>query len=197
MNKIILAGKIFTEPEFSHEFRGKEYYKFYLETIRSSGTPDILPCIVEKSLVSDLKKDDYAKLIGDVRTRNLKVDEGMKLEIKVNVKEFVPYENEDENDMTLEGYICRTSFLRVTPRGRKISDVILASHRNPNVKVSATDYIPCVFWGSGAKEVETLPVGTFISLTGRLQSRDYRKKMPDGTVANRVAYEFSVSEMEG
>ena len=86
--------------------------------------------------------------------------------------------------------------MRKTPRGRKIADVILASHRNPNQKIPKTDYIPCVFWGFAACEVETLPLGTFVSIHGRLQSRNYTKKFSDGTVENRVAYEFSVSFMD-
>lgn len=197
MNKIILAGKVYTEPEFSHEFKGTELYKFYLETIRTSGIPDILPVMVEKSLLGEIKKDDYVKLIGEIRTRNTQNEEGVRLEIKVHAKEFITYENEDENDATLEGYICKNSFMRKTPRGRKIADVILASHRNPNHKVPKTDYIPCIFWNYAAGEVETLPLGTFVSVSGRLQSRNYRKKHPDGTVENKVAYEFSVSAMEG
>lgn len=196
MNKIILAGKVYTEPEFSHECRGRELYKFFLETIRTSGTPDILPIMVDKSILGEIKKDDYVKLIGEIRTRNTQNEDGMKLEIKVHAKEFVTYENVDENDATLEGYICKNSFVRKTPLGRKIADVIIASHRNPNQKFTKTDYIPCIFWSYAAGEVETFPLGTLVSVNGRLQSRNYRKKMPDGTVENRVAYEFSVSEME-
>lgn len=195
MNKIILAGKVYTEPEFSHEFKGRELYKFYLESIRTSGTPDILPVMVDKSLLGEVKKDDYVKIIGEIRTRNTQHEEGVKLEIKVHVKEFVPYEDVDENDATLEGYICKNSFVRKTPLGRKISDAIVASHRIPNQKIPKTDYIPCIFWSHAAGEVEVLPLGTFISVHGRLQSRDYKKKLLDGTVEYRTAYEFSVSEM--
>lgn len=196
MNKIILAGKVYTEPKFSHECRGRELYKFFLESIRTSGTPDILPVMVDKSILGEIKKDDYVKLIGEIRTRNTQNEDGVKLEIKVHAKEFVPYENVDENDATLEGYVCKNSFVRKTPLGRKIADVIVGSHRNPNQKFTKTDYIPCIFWSYAAGEVETLPLGTLVSVNGRLQSRNYRKKLPDGTVENRVAYEFSVSEME-
>lgn len=195
MNKIILAGKVYTEPEFSHEFKGREFYKFYLESIRTSGTPDILPVMVDKSLLGEIKKEDYVKLVGEIRTRNTQNEDGVKLEIRVHVKEFVPYEDVDENDATLEGYICKNSFVRKTPLGRKISDAIVASHRIPNQKIPKTDYIPCIFWSHAAGEAEVLPLGTFISVHGRLQSRNYKKKLPDGTVENRVAYEFSVSEM--
>lgn len=196
MNKIILAGKVYTEPEFSHEFKEKEFYQFYLESVRTSGTPDILPVMVDKSLLGEIKKDDYVKLVGEIRTRNIQREDGVKLEIRVHAKEFVSYENEDENDATLEGYICKNSYVRKTPLGRKISDAIVASHRIPNQRIPKTDYIPCIFWSHAAGEAEVLPLGTFISVSGRLQSRNYKKKLPDGTVENRVAYEFSVSEME-
>lgn len=196
MNKIILAGKVYTEPEFSHEINEKKFYKFFVETFRTSGTPDILPVIAEKTLFDEINKDDYVKVIGEIRTRNIHNEDGIKLEVKVHAKEFLPYENEDENDVTLEGFICKNSFVRRTPFGRKILDTIIASHRKPNVKFTLTDYIPCVFWGKAAEEVEVLTVGSLISLAGRLQSRDYKKKLPDGTVENRVAYELSISEVE-
>ena len=195
MNKIILAGKVYTEPEFSHEFKEKEFYQFYLESVRTSGTPDILPVMVDKSLLGEIKKDDYVKLVGEIRTRNIQREDGVKLEIRVHAKEFIPYEDVDENDATLEGYICKNSYVRKTPLGRKISDAIVASHRIPNQRIPKTDYIPCIFWSHAAGEAEVLPLGTFISVSGRLQSRNYKKKLPDGTVENRVAYEFSVSEM--
>ena len=41
-----------------------------------------------------------------------------------------------------------------------------------------------------------MDVGTEVKITGRVQSRNYEKKFPDGTVETRVAYEVSIASME-
>ena len=40
-----------------------------------------------------------------------------------------------------------------------------------------------------------MPVGTRISLSGRIQSRVYQKTSSDGSVEDRTAYEVSVSKI--
>ena len=35
-----------------------------------------------------------------------------------------------------------------------------------------------------------------MKVTGRMQSRTYQKKQPDGSVIDKVAYEVSVSQIE-
>lgn len=196
MNKIILAGKVYTEPEFSHETHGKEFYKFYLKCVRKNGKLDILPVVSEKFLLGEIKKDDYVKIIGEIRTRDTIVEDKMRLEVKVFAKEFLPYEDKYENHATLEGYICRNHYVRNTEKGKKITKIV-ASHRKPNVRLTTSDYIPCVFFEEQGT-AESLPLGSFVSLHGELQSRDYRKRLKDGTIENRcnTTYEFSVSEME-
>ena len=59
-----------------------------------------------------------------------------------------------------------------------------------------SDYIPCIFWGRNARYVSELPVGTSLELEGRVQSREYVKKLDDGTTETRIAYEVSVSKVE-
>ena len=58
-----------------------------------------------------------------------------------------------------------------------------------------SDYIPCVVWGRLSKFASELSVGDKVHLTGRLQSRTYKKSLPDGTVEKRVAYELSVKTL--
>lgn len=43
-----------------------------------------------------------------------------------------------------------------------------------------SDYIPCIAWGRNAAYAESLDVGTKLMLEGRLQSREYKKKLDDG-----------------
>ena len=63
-----------------------------------------------------------------------------------------------------------------------------------NRSYKKSDYIPCILWGRNAKFCETLNVGSRVKLTGRIQSRKYEKKLEDGTVLSKVAYEVSISK---
>ena len=39
------------------------------------------------------------------------------------------------------------------------------------------------------------PVGEHIAAVGRVQSRNYQKKLPDETIVTRTAYEVSISKL--
>lgn len=80
----------------------------------------------------------------------------------------------------------------MTPFNREICDVLLAVNRAYN----KSDYIPCILWGRSARYVKDLPVGTKVSMWGRIQSRVYNKAAEDGSVEERVAYEFSVNRFK-
>ena len=54
MNKIILAGKITGDIEFSHEIHNERFYSFNLSTNRKSGVADVVPCIVSEVFVDSL-----------------------------------------------------------------------------------------------------------------------------------------------
>jgi single-stranded DNA-binding protein len=56
-------------------------------------------------------------------------------------------------------------------------------------------YIPCIAWGKDAKYVSELSVGTKISLNGRIQSREYGKKISGGEYEIRTAYEVSIRKV--
>ena len=94
------------------------------------------------------------------------------------------------NDAKLEGFICKNPIYRKTPLGREIADILVAVNRTYN----RSDYIPCILWGRNAKYCENLEVGTKVNVEGRIQSRTYEKKLEDGEIQKRVAYEVSVSK---
>ena len=58
------------------------------------------------------------------------------------------------------------------------------------------DYIPCICWGRNARFASTFEVGTHVQIWGRIQSRDYVKKLSETQVEQRTAYEVSVSKIE-
>ena len=81
---------------------------------------------------------------------------------------------------------------RKTPLGREIADLLVAVNR----PYGKSDYIPCICWGRNARYASGFEVGTHIQLWGRIQSREYTKKISEEEIERRIAYEVSVSKLE-
>ena len=192
MNKIYLQG-IVSELEFSHEYKGEKFYSFILSSNRLSGVADVLPCVASEVNLPYIYEGKTVGIRGEVRTRNVEVDGKRHLEIYVFVKETGTCGEEDTDYVELQGFICKQPILRNTPLGRTICDVILAVNR----PTEQSDYIPCIFWGRQALRVAEMEVGKEISITGRLQSREYVKQNLFGEVETKTAYELSVVELKG
>ena len=192
-NKIILGGTITNFPTFSHEGFKEKFYRFELCTTRKSDTHDKLICMAPESLISsDIVPGATLKVVGSVRTRDIDGTDGKRhLYIFVFVTEMLPYDG-DKNVVKLDGYICKPPVYRETPRGRQITDVLLAVNR----AYGKSDYIPCICWGSNAKRVADMEVSNHVHVKGRLQSREYTKRYEDGSEEVKVAYELSVSSIE-
>ena len=186
MNKIVLAGLVTEEPTFSHEVHGEKFYRFYLSSSRQSGNCDVLMCTVPEIIKNGINEGNMVKVLGEIRTRNVHEDDKSHLEVTVFVKEVLLYEK-DENNVELDGFICKEPVYRETPFGRKITDLIVASNREH----FKSDYIPCIAWGRNAIRSSEFNVGTIVKVLGRLQSREYKKKIDDETYEVRTAYELS------
>lgn len=191
MNKIILAGLVTEEPIFSHEIYGEKFYRFSISSSRQSGTQDVLPCIASEILKKDIEAGTEVKVCGNIRTRNVHENDKSHLEIVVFVKEVLPYE-EDENNVELDGFICKPPIYRTTPFGRQIADLLVASNRS----YGKSDYIPTIAWGRMAIKSSEFEVATKVKVFGRLQSREYVKRLEDGTEETRVAYELSANRVD-
>lgn len=191
MNKIYLQG-IASDLKFSHEYKGEKFYSFNLYTQRLSGYSDIVPCVVPEVNMLYLHNAENVGFCGEVRTRNVEVDGKRHLEIYVFVRDFGECGG-DTNYVELQGFICKQPILRETPLGRTICDVIVAVNR----PTGQSDYIPCIFWGRQALRVAEMEVGKEISITGRLQSREYVKQNLFGECETKTAYELSVVELKG
>ena len=101
-------------------------------------------------------------------------------------------ENDTLNRVTLTGALCKPPIYRSTPFGREICDMMLAVNR----AFGKSDYIPCIAWGRNAQYAARFGVGDRISLTGRLQSREYQKLLENGEYMTRNAYEVSAFTLE-
>lgn len=194
-NRVFLSGKVAREPQYSHELFGEGFYEFYLEVKRLSGQTDVLPVTVSERIMNgaDLTEGALVALSGQFRSYNKLENEHSKLMLTVFVRDFLPYDPDEQNPNVVElnGYICKPPVYRTTPFNREICDVLLAVNRGYN----KSDYIPCIAWGRNARFVRDAEVGVNVIIGGRIQSRKYNKKLPDETIEERVAYELSVSKI--
>ena len=191
-----LCGIVMSELEFSHKTYGEVFYTFVLGVQRRSGYVDELNVMVSERLIYDNppRRNQFLEIKGQIRTYNEMAGGKNKLNVVVFAREI--YLCEDfgyyENYIYLEGYLCKIPIRRTSPLGRDICDMMVAVNRMYN----KSDYIPCIAWGRNAGYGEQLAVGTRLLLEGRLQSREYKKKLEDGTVENRKAFEVSILKME-
>ena len=192
-NKVYIAGVVASEPQFSYEIFGEGFYEFQLEVKRLSESSDIIPITISERLIKNdnITKGSLIGGIGQFRSYNKLVDDKSKLMLTVFIRELVPYdESVNPNQIELTGFICKEPIYRTTPFKREICDVLIAVNRSYN----KSDYLPCIAWGRNAKYVSNLNVGDKLSMTGRIQSRIYQKKIGDELV-EKVAYEISLSKI--
>lgn len=193
-NQIILKGRMASGFEFSHENHEEKFFRFIMETERISGTKDYLPILVSERLIDSetTYENNPICVVGQVRSYNLA--DGDKKHLILNVFAldlYISEEQDDTNELYLDGYICKNPTFRLTPSGRQISDLLIAVNR----VCGKSDYIPCVTWGRDANLASRLDVGTRIAFVGRLQSREYQKVI-DGVPESRTTYEISVGRIE-
>lgn len=194
-NQVTLVGEIKTEFEFSHEVHGEKFYRFELSAERFSGTKDVIPVVVSERLI-DVTQDytgEMMEIQGQFRSFNKHEGEHSRLLLFVFAREVKIMEEDSlpVNQILLDGFTCKQPVYRTTPNGREIADVLLAVNRSYGI----SDYIPCICWGRDAKYMGGCETGTHIILQGRIQSREYMKKIGD-KVEKRTAYEVSAYWLE-
>lgn len=193
-NKLYLSGEIISEPVFSHEIYGEGFYEMHLSVSRLSEQKDVLPITISERLIADnsIQKGSIIAVTGQFRSYN-KIEEGKsRLMLTAFVREILTIEScKNPNYVTLSGYICKPPVYRTTPFSREIADILLAVNRAYN----KSDYIPCIAWGRNARFIRSLKVGEKITVSGRIQSREYQKKIDGETVETKIAYEVSINKI--
>ncbi len=193
-NRVYFCGEIVSEATFSHEVYGEGFYEFYVRVLRLSGQADILPVTISERLIkgNDLKVGSILCALGQFRSYNKLEGERSRLMLTVFVREIVDMApTKNPNSIVLSGYICKPPVYRTTPFNREIADILVAVNRAYN----KSDYIPCIAWGRNARFVQNLKVGDRIALSGRIQSREYQKKLSEDNIVTMTAYEVSVSKL--
>ena len=197
-NQVTIMGKVATEFSFSHEVFGEGFYMVEVEVKRLSNSEDRIPLMISERLI-DVTQDytgEYIMVHGQFRSYNRHEEQKNRLVLSVFVREISFMEEEPDgtktNSIWLDGYICKEPIYRKTPLGREIADLLLAVNR----PYGKSDYIPCICWGRNARDASGFEVGEHVQLLGRIQSREYVKRISDTETEKRVAYEVSVSKLE-
>lgn len=192
-NTVFLQGRIGSAVEYSHDLYGEKFYEFVLNVPRLSEHLDVLPITVSETLAQGLKEGDHIAVNGQFRSFNRPEGDRSRLILSVFAREILPPQADvNPNSSELVGYICKPPVYRTTPFNREICDVLLAVNR----AYSKSDYIPCIAWGKNARLIKTAPVGQKLEVSGRIQSRQYTKRLDDGSAEIRTAYEFSIGGVE-
>lgn len=196
-NKVTIMGEIVSGFTFSHEIYGEEFYMMDVHCKRLSESFDTIPVMVSERLM-DVEKDYSGQLVsisGQFRSYNRHEERKNRLILSVFAREIefldeVP-DGSESNQIFLDGYICKEPVYRKTPLGREIADVLLAVNR----PYGKSDYIPVILWGRNARYATYFKVGERMRVWGRIQSREYMKKIDEENVERRIAYEVSVSKI--
>ena len=200
-NRVCIIGEIVSEFTFSHEVFGEGFYIANVSVNRLSDMVDVIPLMISERLI-DVTKDYRGMKIevaGQFRSYNRHEGTKNKLVLSIFVRELrfieedeMPEEQSKSNQIFLDGFVCKPPIYRKTPLGREIADVLVAVNR----PYGKSDYIPCIGWGRNARFAGGLEVGSHLQVSGRVQSREYTKKIGEDEVERRVAYEVSVSKID-
>lgn len=191
-NSLKLTGEIADTPVFSHETHETRFMSFPLTVMRLSQVADRITVLVREDLLDQISNNigDFVSLTGELRSFNNKSGIGSRLVITAFAREIENAPHEYENELKLCGVLCKPPVYRKTPLGREICDLMLAINR----RYGRTDYLPCIVWGKNAYAASDYHVGDAVSITGRVQSREYIKTVGDSS-ETRTTYEVSVTEI--
>ena len=197
-NQVSVMGRIATGFTFSHQVFGEGFYMMDILVKRLSDSEDRIPVMVSERLI-DITQDyvgEYIEIHGQFRSYNRHEEKRNRLVLSVFAREVKFVEEGEEsipvNQIFLDGYICKPPVYRKTPLGREIADILIAVNR----PYGKSDYIPCIAWGRNARYAAGFKIGEHIRIWGRVQSREYTKKLDEDTQIKRTAYEVSVSKIE-
>nr|DAS42800.1 MAG TPA: Single strand binding protein [Caudoviricetes sp.] len=195
-NVVTLEGTVVRGAEYSHEIYGESFYTVLLQVKRDSGTDDVLPVLISDRLCSEeLRHGTILFVRGEYRSYNKHTENSNKLILSVFAREIEINKTEkcnNLNEAVFTGYICKSPVYRKTPLGREIADIMFVVNRS----YGKSDYIPLICWGRNARFISELKVGKKLQIWGRIQSREYVKKLYKTESEVRTAYEVSVSRLE-
>ena len=195
-NNAYISGVIEEEFRFSHEVFGEKFFVSVVNVERRSKAIDKIPIMISERLINvgEVWDGERVCISGQFRSYNKHDGEHSHLMLHLFARKFFCIDDigHDDNSIELDGFICKEPIYRDTPNKREICGILLAVNR----PYGKSDYIPCICWGRNARFASGLEVGTRLKVQGRIQSREYTKKLSETESEVRTAYEVSIARME-
>lgn len=197
MNEVILKGQL-KNIQYSHTIDNVDYSKASVLCKRANSNKEDNINIKFKNFSNIYKDGDIIDIKGNLRSFSQKLDNDKN---KVTLYVFTYFDKADDeeivNKINIDGRICKINPLRVTKNGKHNIHFIIANnlaYNNDTKRLNS--YIPCIAWGTNAKELEKLSVNTKIEIEGELHSREHKKIYEDGNIEFRVAHELHVTSFK-
>lgn len=191
LNKVRLTGKIGSQlANYSVPNRESSMKFGWLLCRRKSGTIDTIPFVVPIEVyraVSTKVWENGIKIYGHII--KLPIFEGRDRRFVMvifveSVFACILAEDEDINDVEVEGIVYKPPIYRITPLGRQITELSVLTPRNKR-------FIPVIAWERIAELASYYNVGDHIVVNGRFQSREYDKLNANGDVEKMLTFELS------
>lgn len=191
-NNLKLSGTVVSIPVFHHASEDKTaFYQMYIECKNTqAGISDVIPVLFSNKdfYYKSFRIGKFVSITGEYRSRF----EGEHLILYVFAQKIIFGVSTNQNDIWLSGVICKKPTRRKTPFGKDMSDILL--------KVQSDDgkqnFIPCIAWYKNAREISGMDIDCKIRIIGAIRSREYKKKLNDGTKETKTAYEVSILDFE-
>jgi len=178
----------------------KKVFETVLESERLSGVKDSLILQIpttaagSKKTIGKLKKGTEVLVIGEVQTENVNTDSKKEAKIKIFIFANTIVINEPaaqmQNEIKLEGYLCSD------PRTGRTTRRIITTNLMVEVIGGKKHYfIPCVCWRNVASTAAVLKRGDYVEIIGRMQSREYKKKIEEDQYYLVTTYEVAISKL--
>lgn len=202
INTVGIVGTVAEAPvRFKDIFGQSNVYAMWLDSKRLSETSDrILVLFQEDKIEGEEFKERLlnawengckVEVTGSLQTYKTKAGRTQVFVWGLYIAE-VPGYTEDMNAAYLKGEVAKQPKYRDTPKGRRLTEVILKVPSFFNEGYYS--YIPCITWGPAADRAVWLKKGDMVYLEGRTQKREYAKPMQNG-YKMMATWEVSVSKL--
>lgn len=188
-NKITIHGTMQSIPVYSHSSGIEDFYSFTIQTARTSGTYDSINVIASECILSSTT--GHICVTGQIREKSFRDSSGKHKRVYVLADSIVPSTEDDSCICNLLGTLCKVTEARLTPKGKTIVDFTIAINKSPRKAF----YLPCIAWGRLAQAISSLPIGTELKTSGRLQSRNYTKRINESTEEIKMINEVSINDI--
>ena len=195
-NLITLQG-VLTRIEKTDNINSMPFcgYEATVLTERNSGVTDEAIVIIRDGLnVDNIRVNNAVLVTGAMQTvKNYITGKVLVFVYALDIREHIGEHWEYENEVRIHGQLSKNIKYRETPAGKRITDISLKV--KSEIKLNDC-FIPCICWQENADMVSKWNAGEKVVIKGRLQSRQYIKRIDEKTEETRTAYEVSISAIQ-